>query len=326
MSRTIVLFLFTILILPVFGQINQTDENGKKHGKWEQRYENGEIRYRGAFNHGIPEGKLERFYDDGSPQAVMIYRNPSETYATLYYPSIEIIMAEGKYVEQERDSVWTFYSEESILTSRETYQHGAKQGPTEIYYEDGSLSERIVFKDDVKNGLWEQYFNNGHPKLKAHVVDGVKYDGLYTTYNPDGTKLEEGKYVDGRKESSWYLFNEDGSVHIIYVYRNDQVVDEYPKNGTFEMYWPNDIQRSEYTYKNGKRHGPFKEWYDKGEWKNEERVDEAGNPYPIQKLYGTQLRRQGAYREGELNGEVITYHVDGTVEKKATYDMGEIVD
>jgi antitoxin component YwqK of YwqJK toxin-antitoxin module len=326
MNRVIFLFFFTCFLQPLIGQINQTDSDGKNHGPWEKRYENGEIQYRGEFSHGEPIGTFERFYDDGILQAVIEYRNSSENYATLYYPEIEVRMAEGRYIDQERDSVWTFYSEEGSLTSKESYQNGEKEGSTEIYYEDGSISERIMFKGDVKNGAWEQYFNNGNPKLKASVINGVKYDGQYTTYNLDGIKLKEGKYSDGKKESSWYIFNEDGSVHIIYVYRDDEIEEEFPKNGTFELFWPNDIKRSEYTYRNGKRQGAFKEWFDKGEWKNEERIDEAGNRYPIQKLHGTQLRREGIFKEGKLHGEIITYGEDGSVKKKATYEMGEIVD
>lgn len=326
MNKVFGLIFFTFLFHQGVGQINQNDSEGKKHGLWEKQYENGEIQYRGNFEHGIPVGTFRRYYDDGSLQAVIDYRSPGENYATLYYPEIELKMAEGKYIDQERDSIWTFYSEEGVLTSKESYEDGDKEGMTEIYYSDGSISERMMFKNDLKNGLWEQYFNNGNPKLKAYVVDGVKYDGKYTTYYPDGIKLQEGQYVDGKKESSWYLFNEDGSVHIIYVYRSDKIEEEFPKNGTFEMFWPNDIQRSEYAYKNGKRDGKFKEWFNMGEWKNEERIDEAGNPYPVQKLYGTRLKREGAFKEGKLHGEIITYKEDGTIKKKAIYNMGEIVD
>lgn len=326
MNRIHLLLVFISFCQLSLGQMNQTDSEGRKHGKWEKRYDNGEIQYIGNFDHGKPVGTFRRYYDDGSLQAVMEYINPVKNYATLYYPEIEVKMAEGQYFDQERDSVWLFFSEEGVLTSRETYQNGDKEGMTEIFYADGSLSERMMFREDQKHGLWEQYFNNGKPKLKATVVDGVKYDGEYTTYYPDGIKMEEGNYVDGKKESSWYLYNEDGSVHIIYVYRDDEIEEEFPKNGTFEVYWPNDIKRSEYTYKNGKRQGSFKEWFNQGEWRNEERVDEYGNRYPFQKLYGTQLRREGSYREGKLHGEVITYNEDGSIKKKANYEMGELVD
>jgi len=317
-----------ILFFPILalGQGNRVDSEGNKHGDWLETNDDGIPIYRGQFEHGNPVGTFERYHEDGSLQAVLRYKNQRETYAKLFYPGGEVVMAEGKYLNQKRDSSWSFYSTEGVLTSKESYKKGQKEGLTEIYYADGSISERIHFEDGVKHGVWEQYFENGQPKLKAKVVDGVMYDGQYTAYYPEGRKMVEGKYVDGKKESSWYHFNEDGSIEIIYVYRGDRVAEEYPKNGVFEEYWPNDIKRSEYTYKEGKKHGPFREWYNKGEWRDEERVDEFGNRYPVQKLHGTQLRREGEYREGELHGEVITYEEDGSVKEKNTYEMGDLVD
>ena len=43
MHRIIGLIFFTFLFHPGVGQINQTDSDGKKHGLWEKRYENGEL-------------------------------------------------------------------------------------------------------------------------------------------------------------------------------------------------------------------------------------------------------------------------------------------
>lgn len=326
MSRYL-LALFSILVPAVLlAQTNQVDSQGRKHGVWEEFYQNGTVKYRGEFSHGQPVGEMKRYYDDGSLQAVLVHRKDDVTYAELYYPEKKQLMAEGKYLEKERDSVWTFYSQAGVLTSREAYSEGEKQGLTEIYYEDGSVSEKIHFVDDVKHGVWEQYFPDGNPKLKATVVDGVMYDGEYITYYPDGTKMMEGEYVDGKKESSWYHFNEDGSIEVIYVYRSDKVVEKHFKNGTFETYWPNDIKRSVYSYKDGEKHGPFQEWYNQGEWRDEERVDNFGNRYPVQKLYDTQLRMKGKYRNGELHGEVIYYDEDGSVEKTEVYQEGELID
>jgi antitoxin component YwqK of YwqJK toxin-antitoxin module len=320
--------LFFIFLFPlvVKGQLNQVDAQGRKHGPWESKYETGVVEYRGNFDHGEPIGEFTRYYEDGSLKAKMIHDGEGTAYSKLYYPENEVLMAEGKFEDQKRDSIWRFYSPAGILTSLETYQDGKKEGLTEIYYTDGSVSERMFFENDVKSGRWEQYFENGNPKLKATVIDGVMYDGKYTSYYPNGMRLMEGEYVDGRKEGSWYHFHEDGSIEIIYVYRSDKVVEEHPKNGVFEAYWPNDIKRSEYTFQDGQKHGPFSEWYNQGEWRDEERVDEFGNRYPVQKLYGTQIRRKGKYRNGKLHGEVITYGEDGSVEKIETYDMGNLVE
>ena len=63
----LVLFLAT----PVLGQINQLDENGKRHGVWKKNFDNTNIlRYEGAFSHGKEIG-LFKFYQNIDGKAVL---------------------------------------------------------------------------------------------------------------------------------------------------------------------------------------------------------------------------------------------------------------
>lgn len=305
---------------------NKTDDQGRKQGLWQKFYPTDTMQYQATFVDGKPVGEFIRFYEDGSLQAIINYDKDGVERAELFYPETGEVMAKGNYLNQKRDSVWQFYSEMGVLTSTETYKNGVKSGMTTIYYTDGSVSEKIMFKNDEKNGEWLQFFDDGTPKLSANVVEGVKYVGDFVSYYPDGKKYQSGKYADGLKHGSWYTYNEDGSIEIIYVYRYGKVMEEHPQNGIFDAYFPNDIKRYEYTYKNGKKDGPFKEYYEKGEWITEEEVDNFGNKYPVQRLHGTQVRREGKYKEGELNGEIIYYTEKGKVEKKEIYNMGELID
>lgn len=305
---------------------NKTDEKGRKQGLWQKYYPTDTMQYQASFVDGKPVGEFIRFYEDGSLQGIINYTESGVERAELFYPETGEVMAKGNYTDQKRDSIWLFYSEIGVLTSSETYKNGEKNGMNIIYYSDGSVSEKIMFKDDKKNGEWLQFFEDGTPKLSANVVDGIKYVGEYVSYFPDGKKYQTGKYVDGLKHSSWYTYLEDGSIDIIYVYRYGKVKETHPQNGVFDDYYPNDIKRYEYTYKNGKKDGPFKEYYEKGEWVTEQESDNFGNTYPVQRLHGTQVRREGKYKEGALNGEMIYYTEKGKVEKKETYKLGELID
>lgn len=305
---------------------NKTDAQGRKQGFWQKYYPTDTMQYQATFVNDKPVGEFIRFYEDGSLQAIINYTKDGVARAELFYPETGEMMAKGNYIDQKRDSVWLFYSDIGVLTSSETYKNGEKNGLNFIYYPDGSVSEKITYKDDVKNGEWLQYFDDGTLKLSANVVEGIKYVGDFASYYPDGRKYQTGKYVDGLKHSSWYTYHEDGSIEIIYVYRFGKVIEEHPQNGVFDAYFPNDIKRYEYTYKNGKKDGPFKEFFELGEWVTEEEVDNFGNAYPVQRLKGTQVRREGQYKEGELHGEIIYYTEKGKVEKKEKYNMGERVD
>ncbi len=73
--------------------------------------------------------------------------------------------AEGWYVNQEKDSVWTYYSEfDGSVRIREEYLAGKLDGKVKSYYASGEISEEVEWKQDVKEGSWMQYYENGTPQ------------------------------------------------------------------------------------------------------------------------------------------------------------------
>ena len=330
-AHRILLLAVSLLALPgtLFSQsatdtLNRSDANGRKHGYW-INHENGALNYEGRFSHGKPVGEFKHYYPDGSLQALIFHRPDEVSTAEIHYPEGGGVMARGNYVNQKRDSVWNFYGENGDITSRESYLRGEKHGVSTVFFSDGSVSEEVTYKNNVKNGPWKQYYPNGHLRMAANVVDGVRYEGTFNTYYEDGIKRTEGKYVDGDREGSWYEFNDNGSVRVITVYRNGHPAQTHYRNGTFEEYWSDDILRSKYTYVDGKRNGPFEEWYNQGHWRTERRVDNRGMEYPVQVLVGTQMRLKGRYNAGEKDGEFVYYTEEGKVWKKEIYDGGVLV-
>ncbi len=319
--------IFLLIVGPLFSQApNLVDDQGRKQGKWTKFDASGNMVYRATFKDDKPVGEMTRFYEDGSTQAVLNFVSPIKARAKLYYPDKGGLMAEGNYLNQLRDSVWLFYNPTGELASREAFSNGKRQGESIVYFKDGSVAEKSTYQDDIQNGKWVQYFENGNPKLEATVVDGVSYEGDYTSYYENGTKMLKGKYQDGKKESSWYHFHEDGSIETIYVYRYGKVVSEHRKNGTFDEYYPDDIKKSTVTYKDGKKNGPFVEYYHLGEWVEYESLDEYGNPRKAQRLEGIQVQREGTYKDDKLHGEVKYYKENGRLDRIERYEMGELID
>lgn len=54
--------------------INQHDENGKKHGRWEDYYA-GRQYYKGGYNHGKFHGLWELYHENGQPIGKGEYKN-----------------------------------------------------------------------------------------------------------------------------------------------------------------------------------------------------------------------------------------------------------
>lgn len=279
--------------------------------------------YKGQFKNDIPYGSFTYYYPEGEKKAEMEFRDKGRTsYAKLYYPDGLTLMAEGKYIEQKKDSTWIFYDENGIKKSEIQFKNDLENGMGRVYYDDGSLTETAVYVNGIKNGPLKQYYPNGNLKLDATVVEGVKYDGKYTEYYENGKKLLEGTFEYGLKESSWYHFLDNGAIEIIYVYRRGNVVKEQKENGLFKEYYPDDITKSEYSWKNGKLNGPFKEYYDIGDWVTEVDTDPSGEKFKVQRLKGTQVKKEGNYKDGKLHGVVINYKENGKIASKETWENG----
>ena len=92
-------------------------------------------------------------------------------------------------------------------------------------------------------------------------------------------------------------------------------------------YFSNGIPESEYEYVDGKKDGPFTEWYEKGEFVQVpmDKPKPGGGIQFKQKLEGAQIKREGDYMDGKLEGEITYYNEDGKIIKIETYENGELI-
>ncbi len=207
-----------VLLLPGFlssyaqDTLNVTDSRGQKHGFWRKVDTAGRIVYEGRFIHGKPDGDFRYFYPDGKlKMASAISAGGKRALTVSYFPSGKK-MAEGRYLNEQRDSVWLFYGENTgALASREPYREGKIDGMARIYFPDGTLSEQQYYRMGVKDGLWEQYYSDGKLRLRSAFKAGEKSGAVKTFYN-SGEVMMEGKYLQGHPEGEWTYYDPNGSV------------------------------------------------------------------------------------------------------------------
>ena len=95
--------------LALYGQ-NLVDKEGRKTGHWKVAYPNGKTLYEADFVEGQPVGEMLRYYENGAVKARMHFEAGGQrSVARLYYQNGKLA-AEGLYVNQQKDSVWTYYS------------------------------------------------------------------------------------------------------------------------------------------------------------------------------------------------------------------------
>jgi len=114
--KKILLLLFLLQVLFPFAQT--TDANGKKQGYWKKKDETGNhLLYEGEFKDNKPVGRFKYYYPNDSVRAIMNFKQEGKVaYAKLFH-STGKRMGEGKYIQEIKDSVWTYYDESGTLLS-----------------------------------------------------------------------------------------------------------------------------------------------------------------------------------------------------------------
>jgi antitoxin component YwqK of YwqJK toxin-antitoxin module len=209
MIRLVICGMMLSGILALHGQ-NLVDEEGRKTGHWKVEYPNGKTFYEADFVEGHPVGEMGRYYETGAVKVRMLFEADGQrSVARLYYKNGKLA-AEGLYVNQMKDSVWTYFSEfDASVRIREPYQEGKLDGVVRSYYASGEISEEVEWSQNVKEGSWKQYFKNGTTRLSAKHKNGL-LEGSYEVFLSNNTIQIRGMYRENRAHGTWRFYDENG--------------------------------------------------------------------------------------------------------------------
>lgn len=204
---------------------NQLDEQGRKTGPWKVEYDNGKTLYEGEFREGKPVGLMLRYYDSGALRARMTFDPDGErSYAEMFYKNGKKA-AEGRYIKQDKDSVWTYYSQhEENIRMREAYISGKLDGISYRYYPSGQVSEEVSWVGNSREGSWKQYFEDGSLRLHGLYQNNM-LNGPYLVYYGNGKLMMEGKLVDDLSEGTWSYYTEEGELQYTLDYLKGRPLD-----------------------------------------------------------------------------------------------------
>lgn len=203
-------FIFTI-VNDSFSQ-NTTDENGLKQGKWEAYYSNGQLRYEGQFIDGKEVGIFKHYDTEGNIKFENDFIEPGIKSKTSVFAASGKQIAEGCYVNRQRDGEWRFYDEASgVLILTEEYSDGWRDGVSKSYFLNGKVQEITTFKQDFKEGLWQCFLENGILQAEVSYFEN-QYHGEGKFYYPNGILREEGSFEHGRKVGTWRVYDDEGNL------------------------------------------------------------------------------------------------------------------
>ena len=170
--------------------------------------------------------------------------------------------------------------------------------------------------------LWE----NGKVRQSVGYSNG-ELEGEFISYHPNTNPRIQGQYLDGNEDGSWKTYLEEGAMEMIVKYSYGKRVKEIRINGIFEDTFPDGRSKSEYSYKDKELDGPYRVWYDAGEYIVEPFTDdETGEQLQRRVLNGTQVKEEGEYVNGNLDGPRYIYDIKGKLVKKETFENGVLVD
>jgi antitoxin component YwqK of YwqJK toxin-antitoxin module len=208
------LFLAVMALLPwmAFAQFNQTNAKGQKHGEWRKTFPNSkQLRYQGQFENGLEIGTFIYYHENGKVRTENVYRGKTGVCYSKHYSNKGVLIAEGLYVKNERDSTWRFYSDAlGIKISEETFSRGKRHGKVVTFFKDGKIAELTHYSMDIKHGTWEQNFEDGQPKVRGNYVNGA-LEGEVTYYSDiSGKQQAKGNYKGGLRDGAWIFWDESG--------------------------------------------------------------------------------------------------------------------
>lgn len=262
-----------------------TYREGKKNGERRTYFEEGTLQKEEDFANDVLVGMVRKYFPSG-PLAETV---PMDT------------LGKGK----EQGLGYEFAEDDGRITAVIEYRNGyianrerinrkdkfnQKQGLWREFYDSKAVKVEGRYRNDKKHGYFKTYDETGNLLETLKYEDGIlipepqelaKLD-IKREYHPNAQVKSVGSYNKGVKEGVHREFSMDGKVTAAKIYSSGNVVGE----GIVDA--------------EGRRQGPWKEFYDTGE-----------------------LRSEGKYKDGQREGDWLFYYRDGKEEQRGSYHRGK---
>ncbi len=220
--QKILYILFFFIPFNLFAQVNQTDANGLRQGKWQRPYPNGRLMYEGIFKDGKPVGEWTRFHEGGQVKAKINYAESSDSAFAQLFDVWGKKIAEGVYINEKREGTWVSFSN-NVKVSEEKYTGGVKQGISRTFYPSGEVLEETDWQNGKQEGNYRVFFKNGNPYMQCKISN-EKRNGLCLSYFQNGRVEMEAYYKNNLRHGEWKFNNEQGEYLYSLIYEDGHLL------------------------------------------------------------------------------------------------------
>jgi len=246
-------------------------------------YENGLLKTYFIYNKdGIPDGESVEYYEEGSIESIVHFRNN---------------IVEGLTI--------TYY-ENGNIDEEVNYKNNKMNGEAKSYDENGKLNGRTIFKDDIK---LEEEVHKENEILKNTFKNGELVKQDICTLN--GT-LKERRILNG-DEMEYSTFYPNGNVKQKILAKDKIIIKEqiYARSGNI-MY--------NSFFSDGKPVTEYFEYYPDGKlFRKIVSVDGKLNGDSIEYYPSGNIKEKIFLVDDKMNGEDIEYYENGVIKEKAYF-------
>lgn len=229
----VLLLIFIFVPSLAFSQLNQTDANGLRQGKWEKKQENGRALYEGYFKDGKPVGEWKRYHPGGQVKAEIVYKG--DTAQTILYDVWRKKVASGNYLNQKKEGIWNIYQKQ-VKVAEETYRSGVKHGVARKFYNTGKIMEECYWENGQQHGDYQVFYKSGKPYLQCKIRENER-NGLFLIYFENGQQELVGAYKNNLRDGEWKYHNKNGEHLYSLFYAEGQILNPHVRDsiGNIEM-------------------------------------------------------------------------------------------
>ncbi|PCE66016.1 tetratricopeptide repeat protein [Sediminicola luteus] len=253
-------------------------------------------------------GNVYHHYGDGYLSAIGRYENETPKGYYEYYTSKGRLSSKGYFNEKgEKTGKWTWYGPGGYLKETANYEKGELSGENLGYFKNGRLEYRAQYKNDALDGDYELYRQNGALYHKKRFKNG-KLDGDFLSHKEvgEGHPHQKINYTKGLIQGQVITYNDLKNTIATYEFK------EGKRNGTDKAYYDNGILQSQNQFVNGLMQGMQSSYFPNEQLESE--VNAMDDLYEgVRKTYFPDgvLETTSEYSEGSRNGLFTEYDNDG---------------
>lgn len=308
-------------------------KEGKPEGYWKTYFPSGSLKSEGnRVDHEL-DGVWNFYREDGTLSQSITYASGKKNGVRKSYYEDGVLMKEEVFVNDIlTDTVRNFYQTGNLaeIIPIDTLGKGKEQGTGYEYADDDG---RVITVVQYRNG-----FIAGRERINRKDKFNQK-QGLWRYFYPTMGMKEEGRFKNDKKDGYWKTYDEAGNLLETLKYVNGILIpdpEELAKLDIKREYYPNAQVKTVGSYNKGVKEGVHREYsmegnvtgakiYSKGRVIGEGIVDTEGRRQgPWKEFYETgELRSEGSYKNGQREGDWIFYYRDGKEEQRGSYYKGK---